>query len=176
MMRKFDVDEAVRLARQEGVTSLGGVPTLARQPGDVKSLSKLGYIAWSEQRYDDAIGRFREVLAIDPRHAAAYVHLGVSYARGRGVPRNEVEAAKWFHLAANQGDPDAQLDIGISYYAGRGAPADDVLAYMWFNLSAAQGNETAIKYRDEVAREMTPGQVAEAQRLAREWKPKPASR
>jgi tetratricopeptide (TPR) repeat protein len=54
--------------------------TLERHPRDVKSLSKLGYIAWSEQDYDEAIRRFQQVLAIDPRHAAAYVHLGVSYA------------------------------------------------------------------------------------------------
>ena len=54
--------------------------TLERHPGDIKSLSKLGYIAWSEQDYDEAIRRFQQVLAIDPRHAAAYVHLGVSYA------------------------------------------------------------------------------------------------
>ena len=54
--------------------------TLERHPGDIKSLSKLGYIAWSEQDYDEAIRRFQQVLALDPRHAAAYVHLGVSYA------------------------------------------------------------------------------------------------
>jgi len=53
---------------------------LERHPGDIKSLSKLGYIAWNEQEYDEAIRRFQQVLALDPRHAAAYVHLGVSYA------------------------------------------------------------------------------------------------
>jgi spermidine synthase len=53
---------------------------LARDPGDIKSLGKLGYIAWSEGDYDEAIRRFRRVLQLDPRHAPAYVHLGVSYA------------------------------------------------------------------------------------------------
>jgi cytochrome c-type biogenesis protein CcmH/NrfG len=52
---------------------------LQHQPTDVKALSKLGYIAWNEQRYDEAIQRFQQVLAIDPQHAAAYVHLGVNY-------------------------------------------------------------------------------------------------
>jgi tetratricopeptide (TPR) repeat protein len=53
---------------------------LERRPDDIKSLSKLGYIAWNEQDYDEAIRRFRQVLALDPRHAPAYIHLGVSYA------------------------------------------------------------------------------------------------
>jgi spermidine synthase len=53
---------------------------LERHPGDIKSLSKLGYIAWNEQEYDEAIRRFQQVLALDPRHAVAYIHLGVNYA------------------------------------------------------------------------------------------------
>jgi hypothetical protein len=43
---------------------------------------------------------------------------------------------------------------------------------MWWNLAAAQGNEDARKNRDLAARRMTPDQLAEAQRMAREWKPK----
>jgi tetratricopeptide (TPR) repeat protein len=54
--------------------------TLERRPDDIKSLSKLGYIAWNEQDYAESIRRFRQVLAVDPRHAPAYIHLGVSYA------------------------------------------------------------------------------------------------
>ncbi|MGB8575646.1 MAG: SEL1-like repeat protein, partial [Pseudolabrys sp.] len=54
---------------------------------------------------------------------------------------------------------------------GLGVPQDKVRAYMWFNLSAAQGREGAAAFRDLIARRMTPAQIAEAQRLAREWKP-----
>ena len=57
------------------------------------------------------------------------------------------------------------------YLQGKGVPQDNVLAHMWFNLSAAQGSEDARTYRDNVAKLMTPDQIAEAQRLAREWKP-----
>jgi len=53
---------------------------LERHPADIKSLSKLGYIAWNERDYDEAVRRFQQVLALDPRHAAAYIHLGVNYA------------------------------------------------------------------------------------------------
>ena len=59
------------------------------------------------------------------------------------------------------------------YAQGVGVPQDHVLAHMWFNLSAAQGDDPqqAGKYRDSMAGKMTPDQLAEAQRLAREWKP-----
>ena len=51
-------------------------------------------------------------------------------------------------------------------------PQDYVQAYMWYTLVAAQGDADAAKKRDNVAAKMTPAQIAEAQRLAREWKPK----
>jgi tetratricopeptide (TPR) repeat protein len=74
-------DEGVKFALGiAAVHKRQALSMVERQPGDVRSLSKLGYIAWSEQDYDEAIRRFREVLAVDPRHAAAHVHLGVSYA------------------------------------------------------------------------------------------------
>jgi spermidine synthase len=74
-------DEGMKYALGVGaVQKRQALATLERRPDDIKSLSKLGYIAWNEQEYDEAIRRFQQVLAIDPRHAAAYVHLGVNYA------------------------------------------------------------------------------------------------
>jgi len=49
---------------------------------------------------------------------------------------------------------------------------DYVQANMWYNLSAAKGNYIAREARDSLAEQMTPAQIAEAQRLASEWKPK----
>jgi hypothetical protein len=43
---------------------------------------------------------------------------------------------------------------------------------MWFNLAAAGGDESGMKNRDLAATHMTPAEIAEAQRLSREWKPK----
>ncbi len=43
---------------------------------------------------------------------------------------------------------------------------------MWFNIAASRGEENVQKLRDIVVDIMTPDQLAEAQRLAREWKPK----
>ncbi len=58
------------------------------------------------------------------------------------------------------------------YSQGLGVPKDSVQAYMWLNLAAARGNEKAFKSRDLLEILMTPAQLAEAQRLAREWRPK----
>ncbi len=49
---------------------------------------------------------------------------------------------------------------------------DYVQAHMWYSLAAAQGEKEASKGRDILAEKMTPAQIAEAQKLAREWKPK----
>ncbi len=89
----------------------------------------------------------------------------------QGVPQNDAEAAKWLRLAADQGLASAQCNLGVIYAKGQGVPEDYVLAYVWFNLSAAQGIKEAAKNRDTAARFMTPEQIAEAQKLAREWKP-----
>ena len=55
------------------------------------------------------------------------------------------------------------------YGRGDGVPADNVLAYMWFHLSADQGNGSALEDMDLIEQRMTPEQIAEAQRLSREW-------
>ena len=54
------------------------------------------------------------------------------------------------------------------YGKGLGVPQDYVRAHMWINLSASAGDEDAIKNRDTVAKQMTPSQIEEAQKLARE--------
>ncbi len=63
-----------------------------------------------------------------------------------------------------------QFDLGLMYKQGLGVPQDYALAHMWANLAASQGGEDAVKKRDAIASFMTPAQLAEAQRLAREWK------
>ena len=83
----------------------------------------------------------------------------------------EGEAVKRYRLAAEQGDAKAQTMLGAVYFDC--SPQDCVLAYFWFNLAAAAGDRDAANNRDFVAERMTPNQIAEAERLAREWQPKP---
>ena len=91
------------------------------------------------------------------------------YANGRGVPQDDAEAVRWYRLAAEQGNANAQTNLGVMYAAGLGVPQDYVSAHMWFNLAAATGGENARKARDSVAASMTREQIAEAQARAREW-------
>jgi hypothetical protein len=72
-------------------------------------------------------------------------------------------------LGAQTGTPDALFELGMLYATGRDVAADLVAAHKWFNLAAARGNAAAMKRRVELAREMSGEQIAEAQRLAREW-------
>jgi len=93
------------------------------------------------------------------------------YAIGDGVPKDGAKAVEWFHKAADQGNVYAQHNLSNSYWYGSGCPQDKVRAYMWANLAAAQGYADAIKNRDWFENQLTSDQIAEAQRLTREWKP-----
>ena len=104
--------------------------------------------------------------------ADAQFNLGLMYSEGYGVSQDYKEAAQWFRLAAKQGHPDAQLNLGILYAEGAGVPQNYVLAHKWFNLAAVEGDKKSEKTRNFVEKLMTPDQIAEAQRLAREWPPK----
>ena len=121
------------------------------------------------QDYAEAVKWYR--LAADQGIARAQFVLGVMHAVGQGVPQDYAEAAKWYRFAANQGIAAAQYNLGPMYEHGRGVPQDYVSAHMWFNLAAAQGDKNAAKNRDSVVSLMTPAQITEAQKLAREWKP-----
>jgi TPR repeat protein len=112
----------------------------------------------------------------DRGDALAQESLGKMYEFGEGVPEDYATAVSWYRKAAEQGDVDAQWDLGRMYYGGRGVPENNVLAHMWLNLAAVTSDSakrfSAAALRDQVAATMSPAQIAEAQRLAREWKPK----
>ena len=62
---------------------------------------------------------------------------------------------------------------------GLGLPRDGVQAYKWFDLAASrfsasekESRDMAVENRDLVVAELTPAQIAEVQKLAREWRPK----
>lgn len=100
--------------------------------------------------------------------------VGLMFHEGRGAPSKDgVEAVKWFRLAAEKNDrfvSDApQFYLGLAYWKGEGVPKDEVLAYMWVNIASAGGNSTIIESRDKIAKNITPLQLQEAQKLTREW-------
>ena len=107
--------------------------------------------------------------------ANAQYNLGYMYANGQGAPEDYVEAAHWFREAADQGEPRAQYSLGTLYASGHGVPQDYVYAHMWFNLAASRAKGDDEKQyaaaRDSVATRMTPQEIADAHKLAREWQP-----
>ena len=70
---------------------------------------------------------------------------GLMYAKGKGVPRDRVEAVKWFRKAALQGNVAAQHELGIMYYFGDGVPSDLVEAAKWHRKAALQGNLSSLE-------------------------------
>jgi len=99
----------------------------------------------------------------------AQATLGLMYTEGEGVAQDYQEAVRWYRLAAEQDHASGQFSLGAMYIAGHGVPKDYVLAHMWVNLAAAKGIKRAVTARDLLEILMTPAQIAEAQRLAREW-------
>jgi len=75
--------------------------------------------------------------------AVAQFTLGSCYASGRGVPRNDQEAVRWFRLSAQRGYAPAQNRLGVCCYRGLGTPQNYAEAVQWYRQAAAQGNASA---------------------------------
>jgi len=141
--------------------------------------SEAGYAAYQKADYQTALRILRPLADQgDPR---AETTLGVMYDEGHGVPQDDAEALKWYRRAAEQGYAQAQFNLGVMYARGEADDGrqDNVSAHMWFNLAASRfpasepiARSAAIKSRDAVASRMSPEEIAHAQQLARDWKPK----
>jgi uncharacterized protein len=99
----------------------------------------------------------------------AQASLGQMYEDGEGVKRNYPQAAKWYRAAAEHfpdygGAGQGRNQLGLLYLDGRGVPKDYVQAYLWFSVANADRNLADVKSR------MTPAQIADAERMANEWK------
>ena len=81
----------------------------------------------------------------------------------------DVDALSQYETDAKQGRADALYNLGLAYSTGQGVGVDYVAAHKWFNLAAMKGSEIAKSWRAQISREMDSGQIAEAQRQAREW-------
>ncbi len=164
--------------RGDYATALREFRPLAEQ-GDAVAQHNLGFMYEKglgvPQDYAKALQWYRK--AAEQGFAESQYNLGVMYAKGQGVPQDDAEAVGWYRKAAEQGYAGAQFNLGFMYYNGRGVPQDYAQAHMWFNLAASkfppgEDHDDAVKNRDIVAERMTAAQISEAEKLAREWKPK----
>jgi TPR repeat protein len=123
----------------------------------------------------EAVKWFRK--AAEQNYPSAQFSLGVCYQEGQGVAKDDVTAVKWYRKAAEQNDASAQCGLGGCYILGEGVAKDYVEAYKWKLLASDQGDEDARKSVTLLEDRMTREQIAEGQKLARNFKPRevPAS-
>jgi TPR repeat protein len=150
---------------------------LAEQ-GDARAQSLLGYLNYhgrGVKRSDPEALRWFQ-LAAEKGDAEAQYHLGIMYGEGQSVPQDYAAAAAWYRRAADQGHAEAQYNLGLAYAKGEGVAQDNVQAHMWFNIASARFSPSdsrnrgaAVRNRDVVAGKMSREELAEAQRLARQW-------
>jgi len=129
-----------------------------------------GLAAYKRGDYATALREWRPLA--EQGDASAQFQLGLLYDNGDGVPRDLASARQWYEKAAAQGEAKAQFYLGLQSAYGEGGPMDLVQAHMWYSLAAGNGYAHAPGYRDDLTRQMTPAQIAEAHKRAREWKPK----
>ena len=118
----------------------------------------------------EAVKWFRK--AAEQNYADAQNDLGASFYNGEGVAKDQVEAVKWFRKAAEQNLAKAQFNLNVCYYNGEGVAKDYVEAYKWLLLAARQGDEDAKKNLTALESKLTPEQIADGQKRAREFKPR----
>ena len=81
----------------------------------------------------------------------------------------DVDSLAQYERDARSGRAEALYNLGLAYSTGQGVDVDFVAAHKWFNLAAIKGSELAKSWRAQISAEMNSGQIAEAQKLAREW-------
>lgn len=104
-------------------------------------------------------------------NAEAEELIGVLYALGLGVERDDERAFEWYLRASMKGHPGAQSGVGWYYEVGRGMPAPDLVrAYMWYTLSAIGGDPDAAISLEEVVKKMTREEIDRAHVLVADYK------
>ena len=121
-------------------------------------------------------GQFQEAMevfwpAARSGNADAEELIGVMYAMGLGVERDDMRAFDWYLRSAMKGHAGAQSGVGWYYEIGRGLPAPDLTrAYLWYTLSAIGGDPDAAISLEEVVKKMTPEEIEKAHILVADYK------
>lgn len=104
-------------------------------------------------------------------NAEAEELIGVMYAMGLGVERDDERAFEWYLRASMKGHPGAQSGVGWYYEVGRGLPSPDLVrAYTWYVLSAIGGDPDAAISQEEVVKKMSAEQIEKAHILIDDYK------
>lgn len=137
-------------------------PVFAADLEDARDLMEAGEFVAARAQF--------EVLARSG-NADAEEWIGVMYALGLGVARDDERAFEWYLRASMKGHPGAQSGIGWYYELGRGMPAPDLVrAYLWYALSAIGGDIDAPDSLEALTPRMSAEQRARAQVLVDDYK------
>ena len=117
--------------------------------------------------YTNAVSCF--IKAAEQGDAEAQFSLGNMYAEGQGVPQDEQQAISWFRKAAELGFAPAQVNLGVMYTQGQGVEQNLVEAHKWFNIAGGAVDDDGMDLREVVEEQMTPAEISEAMRLAKDW-------
>ena len=182
---------------REGDRLLGGAPetrdparafelyTRAAALGDAAAMLRVGIC------HEKGLG-----VPANPAEAAAWYRraadlglpdaqllLGRAYETGAGVAQDFERAAQWVHRAAEGRQPVAQVLLAQWHEIGRGVERSPVRAYAWANVAsvaatrignrdaAGKLSQAAVAVRTRVSATMSAEDLAEAQRLSRDWAP-----
>ena len=158
---------------------------LAAESGVADAQTRLASIFYSgriiPRDYGEAVRWYRAAAEQDNTHALGM--LGNMYRDGKGGRQNYAEAVEWYRLGAELSDGSAQYQLGLMYESGKGVEKNLVQAHKWYNLVASwtpsreqwwlfAPTERAAAHRDGVEKLLTSAELAEAQRLARQWRPR----
>jgi hypothetical protein len=136
------------------------VSTGTRKPQDFPKANRMDDHHFAVQLYEESA---------ENGDSDAQYKLGLLYLTGNGALQDFAEAAKWLKLAAEQGYGLAQYELGLIYRSGSGMAIDQVQSYVWLNLAAAAGVQQAVAARDDVMRSLNTRQLAQAQKISRDW-------
>jgi hypothetical protein len=148
----------------------------AAEKGDAAAQGRLGFLyrvgAGVPKDLNLAMKWYR--AAAEQGNPLAQVGLGYMLMDGSGDKPDLEGAVVWFNKAAEHGDALAMLALGTLYELGRGVTKDFVQAHKWYALASVDDGEyeqdlfdRAKRAKQELAKLMTPAQIAEAERLAR---------
>lgn len=104
----------------------------------------LAFGAYQRGNFLTALNEALKRLETNPNDAPAMTLLGVIYADGQATRRDPVEAARWFALAADRGDRQAQFSLALAYLRGAGVAESRAKAREWFLKAAAQNHAGAL--------------------------------
>jgi TPR repeat protein/outer membrane biosynthesis protein TonB len=105
------------------------------------------------------------------RHAMS--NLAVLYAGASDKVKDFAEAARWFQRSAGLGYVDAEFNLAVLYERGDGVPQSLLDAYKWYTIASKAGDAVAKSRADAIATQLSPEELAAAERAASEFKPLP---